>query len=65
MPNHIQLIAVPGEKDSLDRAIGEAHRRYARMIKFREDWRGHLWQGRFVRNGINAIKESGFKYEVR
>ena len=29
------------------KAIGEAHRRYARMINFREDWRGYLWQGRF------------------
>ena len=27
--------------------IGEAHRRYTRMINFREDWRGYLWQGRF------------------
>jgi len=25
----------------------QSHRRYARMINFREDWRGYLWQGRF------------------
>ena len=48
MPNHVHLVAVPKEKDSLQRAIGEAHRRYTRMINFREDWRGHLWQGRFA-----------------
>lgn len=47
MPNHVHLIAVPEHEDSLHRAIGEAHRRYSRMINFREDWRGHLWQGRF------------------
>ena len=47
MPNHIHLIAVPEEKDSLMLAIGEAHRRYTRQINFREGWRGHLWQGRF------------------
>ncbi|KPA15103.1 transposase [Candidatus Magnetomorum sp. HK-1] len=47
MPNHIHLIAVPKKKDSLRLAIGEAHRRYTRRINFREDWRGHLWQGRF------------------
>jgi putative transposase len=47
MPNHIHLIAVPKEKDSLHLAIGEAHRRYTRMINFRQGWRGHLWQGRF------------------
>jgi len=48
MPNHAHLVAVPREKDSLNLAIGEAHRRYTRMINFREGWRGHLWQGRFA-----------------
>jgi putative transposase len=47
MPNHIHLIALPKEKESLTLAIGEAHRRYTRRINFREGWRGHLWQGRF------------------
>lgn len=48
MPNHVHLIAVPECEDSLRRGIGEAHRRYSRMINFRENWRGHLWQGRFA-----------------
>ena len=47
MPNHVHLIAVPKTKDGLNLAIGETHRRYTRRINFREDWRGHLWQGRF------------------
>jgi putative transposase len=47
MPNHVHLIAVPKSEDGLRRAIGEAHRRFTRRINFREDWRGHLWQGRF------------------
>ncbi len=47
MPNHVHLIAVPNEEGSLHLAIGEAHRRYTRMINFREGWRGHLWKGRF------------------
>ena len=47
MPNHTHLIAVPPAENSLRTAIGEAHRRYARMINFREGWRGYLWQGRF------------------
>ena len=45
MPNHVHLIAVPESDDGLRRGIGEAHRRYSRMINFRENWRGHLWQG--------------------
>ena len=48
MPNHVHLIVVPKSEDGLRRAIGEAHRRYTRGINFREQWRGHLWQGRFA-----------------
>ena len=48
MPNHVHLIAVPESEDGLRRGIGEAHRRYSRMINSRENWRGHLWQGRFA-----------------
>ena len=48
MPNHVHLIAVPETVDGLRRGVGEAHRRYSRMINFRENWRGHLWQGRFA-----------------
>jgi putative transposase len=36
MLNHVHIVAVPNKKDSLQRAIGEAHRRYTRMINFRE-----------------------------
>jgi putative transposase len=38
MPNHIHMMAVPSEEASLARAIGEAHRRYSRMVNFREGW---------------------------
>ena len=48
MPNHVHLIAVPQTPDALRLALGEAHRRYTRMVNFREGWRGHLWQGRFA-----------------
>lgn len=47
MPNHVHLIAVPETEDGLRLAIGETHRRYTRQINFRENWKGHLWQGRF------------------
>jgi len=48
MPNHVHIVAVPENDDGLRRGIGETHRRYSRMINFRENWRGHLWQGRFA-----------------
>jgi putative transposase len=47
MPNHVHLIAVPESAEALGRAIGEAHRRYTWTVNRRQEWRGHLWQGRF------------------
>jgi putative transposase len=47
MPNPVHLVAVPKSEEGLRPALGEAHRRYTRLINFREGWRGHLWQGRF------------------
>jgi putative transposase len=47
MPNHTHLIAVPETEAGLRMAIGEAHRRYSVMINRRQEWTGHLWQGRF------------------
>jgi putative transposase len=47
MPNHVHLVAVPGEQESLRRAIGETHRQYTLRINSREGWKGYLWQGRF------------------
>ncbi len=47
MPNHVHLVVVPESDEGFRRGIGEAHRRYSRRINFRENWRGHLWQGRF------------------
>ena len=48
MPNHVHMILVPEHERDLGLAVGEAHQRYTRAINQREDWRGHLWQGRFA-----------------
>jgi putative transposase len=48
MPNHVHLILVPPSEEALCRGVGEAHRRYTRGVNFRQNWRGHLWQGRFA-----------------
>ena len=47
MTNHVHLLAVPENADSLARAVGEAHRLYTRMINSREGVKGYLFQGRF------------------
>jgi putative transposase len=48
MPNHVHLMLVPSSAEALRTALAKAHRRYSRLINFREGWRGFLWQGRFA-----------------
>ena len=48
MPDHVHLIAVPEEQDSLRAALSWTHRHYAEHINRREGWRGHFWQERFL-----------------
>lgn len=48
MPNHIHLVAVPETEPCLTKAISEPHRLYSCRINTRNDWRGHLWQGRYA-----------------
>jgi len=47
MTNHVHLIAVPEQNNSLARAIGNAHRRYTQKKNFDTGVRGYLFQGRF------------------
>lgn len=47
MPNHVHLIAIPEEKDSLARLFRRVHRLYTLRVNQRERWTGHLWQERF------------------
>ena len=62
MSNHVHLIVAPSTRESLGRAIGEAHRRYTWQVNRRESVTGWLFQGRFnscpldERHGIAAIR---------
>jgi len=47
MDNHVHFIAVPKKEDSLARGLAQTHKEYTRRINFRNNWRGHLWEGRF------------------
>jgi putative transposase len=47
MPNHIHLVAVPDELDSLAVALRRTHGRYANYLNARRGRTGHLWQNRF------------------
>jgi putative transposase len=47
MPNHVHLVVVPHQPDSLAKLLRNTHHRYARLVNAAHDWRGHLWQERF------------------
>ena len=54
MDNHVHLLVVPNKEDSLRKVIGETHRLYTRMINFRKNVRGHLFQERFFSCPLDA-----------
>lgn len=47
MSNHVHLIVVPTHKDSLGKALHDAHTVYAMRYNTHTELSGHLWQGRF------------------
>jgi len=47
MPNHIHMIAVPPEEDSLAVLLRRVHGRFAQYFNARQARSGHLWQNRF------------------
>ena len=47
MTNHVHWVVVPEEDDSLAKALGKAHYRYAQHVNKRRQRTGHLWQNRF------------------
>jgi putative transposase len=60
MDNHVHMVVVPNTKDGLAKAISETHRKYTCLINIREDWKGYLWQGRFISYPL----DDGYCYSV-
>ena len=47
MANHVHLVAVPAEQDSLALVIGRTDLRYTQYVNRMHHRSGHLWQNRF------------------
>lgn len=47
MDNHVHLVVVPGNRESLECALRPLHTRYAMRVNRAREWKGHLWQGRY------------------
>ena len=62
MTNHVHIIAIPKDRESLSKAIGETHRLYTRKINFEQKVKGHLFQERFY---STPLDEQHFLYALR
>lgn len=63
MTNHVHLVAVPEQPESLARCLAKVHGRYAKRINARMGWRGYLWQARFGSSAMdNAHTLAAVRY---
>jgi len=53
MSNHVHLVAIPGTKQSLAKAVGRTHWRYTLYVNRVRRRSGHLWQNRFFSSGLD------------
>lgn len=47
MSNHVHVLGVPKEANSIARTFADTHMRYAQHFNWKYSQSGHLWQGRF------------------
>jgi putative transposase len=47
MTNHVHIIGVPTEDDSLAKTVGRTHWKYSQVLNRLHGRSGHLWQNRF------------------
>lgn len=62
MTNHVHLLLVPHEEDSLRWTLQLTHKRFADYVNVQQRWSGHLWQERFY---SSPVDEQYFWISVR
>ena len=66
MPNHVHWIVVPARPDSLAKAFGQAHCRYAHYTNAVLNRCGHFWQNRFFSCALDrAHRWAALRYVER
>ena len=62
MSNHIHIVGIPSEAESLQKAMGRTHFRYTQLFNRLHNHSGHLWQNRYF---SCAMDEVHFMYALR
>lgn len=63
MTNHVHVILKPSTQEGLQQVLKPLHMRYAQYINKRNDWKGHLWQGRYFSSALDeAYTYSAIRY---
>ena len=55
MTNHVHLVVVPREEQSLARAVGRTHFLYTQYVNRMHGRSGHLWQNRFYSCSLDEV----------
>jgi putative transposase len=55
MTNHVHILAIPGNKNSLAKAIGITHMRYAQYLNWKYGWSDHVWSERFKSSPVEFL----------
>ena len=53
MTNHVHLVVVPVATDSMELTFRHLHTRYAQRVNRANDWKGHVWQGRYFASALD------------
>jgi putative transposase len=54
MPNHVHLVVVPRNRDSMPLALRPVHSQFAQRVNRMRGINGHLWQGRYNSSPLDA-----------
>jgi len=54
MTNHVHLVVVPGQAESLSRTLKPVHMRYSQHVNWTQNLTGRLWEGRFFSCPMDA-----------
>ena len=53
MSNHIHIVGIPRNADSMSRTVQTVHMRHTQAVNREMGWQGHLWHSRFFSTALD------------